>query len=271
MAITNDKSLLRIGRGKFFAKRIDDGATPSGEGFVFAHQVNSIVYTPNEEKLEEIDATTGVGGTLASITVSRKPTIKITDKSFLTDFLAFALMGTKSVLTQAADAITAEVHTNVKQGTYVPFDKMGPVTAVTVEPSGGGTAFALDDDYTIEMADDMYPMLYIVPGGGIADAVDIQINYTPTQYSSVEQVAGATKSEIVVALRYIGANSYGPRYNFDVWKASVNIDAALEFIQSANEFGSFDLTFTLLDDSANHSTTPFIDLRRVDNATAVLP
>ena len=267
MAITNDKGLLRIGRGKFFAKRLDDSVgLDQGEGFAFAHQVTSIVYTPNEDKLEENDATSAVGGTLASITVGRKPTIKITDKSFLSDFLAFALMGSKNILTQAATAVTTEVHANVKQGTYVFTDKIGPVTSLVVTPAGGGTAFVLDTDYSVEDLTGFAPAIYIIPGGGIADGDGLNFAYTPTAYTSVEQVAGATKSEINVALKFIGSASYGPRYNFEVWKASVNIDAALEFIQSQTEFGSFDLTFTLLDDSSNHPDVPFIDLRRVDNA-----
>lgn len=269
MAIANDKSHLRIGRGTFFAKKIDSTGL-AGQGFEFAHQVTSLVYTPNETKLEENDATTGAGGVLASITVSRKPTIKISSKSFLSRFIEFALMGTKSILTQAATAVVAEAHANVKQGAYVALNKMGPVTGVVVKNTGGVTTYALTTDYTIEYADGLYPMIYIVPGGTITDGSGLEIGYTPTAYSSVEQVAGGTQSEIVVALRFVNAaDGYGAQYSFDVWKASVNIDAALEFIQSGTEFGSYDVTFTLLDDSANHPTAPFIDLRRVDTATVV--
>lgn len=266
MAITNDKDLLRIGRGKLFIKRIDDSTgLDQGEGFVFGHQVTSVAYTPNEEKLEEQDATSAVGGVLAEITVARKPTIKCTFKAFDADLLATALMGELATYTQAATPVAAEAKLNVKQGTYVSLEKMGPVTAVGIEPLGGGTPYTVTDDYVIE--DGKYPMIYIVPDGAITTGSDIEIDYTPTAYTLVQQIKGATKSEIECALRFISSSSHGPTYNFDAWKCSVNIDAVLEFIQSATEFGSFDVTFTLLDDSANHATTPYIDLRRMDNTT----
>jgi hypothetical protein len=262
----NKKADLRIGRGEFFIKAVDETGT-AGEGFIFAGQVTSAQYQGNEQRIEETDMTSGAGTLLANDVVSRKPTLKLTMKSFDARQFFLNFSGTLAKYTQAATPVVAESHANVKTGTYVSLNKMGPIASVVVKSEGGATTFDLDDDYTIDDAAGTMPMIYIVPGGAIEDGDTIEIDYTPTAYTAVDQIKGATKSDVTVAVRYRGAvDSKGPVYDFDVWKATVNPDGVTEFLQNANEYGSYDLTFTLLEDKTNHADCPVIDIRRVDNA-----
>lgn len=267
MAILNDKASLFIGRGQLFIKRADATGL-AGSSFDFAEQVTKVDYQANETKLEERDATSADNAILASITIERKPTITCTFKSHLARHLAFALMGDLNTATQAATPVTAEQHLNVKKGGLVKLNKLGPVTALTVQPAGGGTPFVLDTDYSIESAAlDEYVWIKILTAGAIADGDGIELGYTPPAMTAIEQVRGGVESEIEVALAFVGKPAYGPRYNFQVWRADVQTDAVVGFVKQETAFGEFDITFTLLGDAANHPNEPFILLERMDTAT----
>ncbi|HXU05089.1 MAG TPA: hypothetical protein VN903_29210 [Polyangia bacterium] len=266
MAIVNDGKKRRIGRGKLFI-RVYDGSDDGdqGSGFAFQHQITSALYTPNINQIEETDCTSGVGGTLEAVVTSQKPTLKLTSENWEAQAIANALMGKRTVGTQAATPVVAEPHANVLEDGIVVLNKRGPATSIVVKNEGGTVTYVIDDDYTVE-DNGFYVLIKIVAGGAITTGDTIEVGYTPTAYTAIEEVSPGSETSITAELMFVGTEAYGPNYNFRVWKASIKVDGDREFIQAGDEFGKYDITFTLIDDSANHVGFPFMLLERVDNA-----
>jgi hypothetical protein len=173
--------------------------------------------------------------------------------------LALMFMGTVSQFTQAATAITNEVHNDVVQGTLVRLDKYGPVTTVTVEPAGGGTALTPGTDYTIEEVGKV-SFIYIVPGGGIADGADIQVDYTPTAIASpgLYRIAGAAQPIIEGELMAIGQPANGGTGEVRVWRAQVRPDGDKNFISENAD--KFKLKLKVLTDSTKSELWQYNEL-----------
>lgn len=263
MALQANGDLLINGTGKVFIQRLEAAGT--AQGLKFLGQCTKLEASMNDEKLIEYSAVEASRAPIKEIVQRRTPQIGLTFKEFDRANFALAAMGSELSYTQAGTAVTNEVHADVKQGTYIKLAKRGPITAVTVEPSGGGTAYTLGTDYVIE--DDTVPLIYIVPGGGIADASDIQVDYTPTAIvSGLDQVAAGTKSVIECALLYVpDLEAPGPAWQVEVWKASITPEAAIGLIQAAAEFAAVDLRMTVLSDKTNHPTAPYWLATKIDS------
>lgn len=236
------------------------------EGFHFLGQCTKLELSLNDEKLIENSAVQKETPPIIEIVTKRTPKAALTLKETHPHNIALALMGLEDTATQAATAVTDEVHNNVKAGTFVKLDKMGPVTAVTVEPAGGGTAFDAGDDYVVY--DGEIAMIYIVPGGGIDDGDDIQVDYTPTAYTAAPIIPIGTKTLITGELLYVPDPSIGPKYVANIWRCSVSSEAVLPLIQSEAALAQYDLSFTVLSDTTNHPNSPYGLLTKVGAVSA---
>jgi hypothetical protein len=253
--------LLINGTGAVFIRRIEAAGT--AQGLKFIGQATKLELQMNDEKLIEYSAVEASRAPIKEIVQRRTPTASITMKEFDKHNFALAAMGEEASYTQAGTAITNEVHNDVRQGTYVKLDKRGPISVVTVEPAGGGTAYVVTTDYVI--TDDETPLIYIVPGGGIADGADIQVDYTPTAIvTALDRVYGATKNVIECEILFVpDVEAPGPAWQIEIWKASLTPESAISVIQQASEFASCDLRFTMLSDKSNHPSAPYWQATKV--------
>lgn len=256
-----DGSFLLRGLGALFFKRSLTAGVAGAGSHRFLGNCTKIEVSMNDERLTVNSAVEAATPPLVDIVVKRTPKVAFTLNEANAHNLALAMMGEETTFTQAATAVTNEVHVDVKQGDYVMLDKYGPVTAVVVEPSGGGAAFVLGTDYSIK--DGQVASIYIIPGGGIADAVDIQVDYTPTAYSAQPKVIGATDTLITGELLFAPDPTLGPKWAARFWKVSIASDSVVGLLQAEAAVAAFDLSGTVLSDAANHPTEPYWKLEQV--------
>ncbi len=62
-------------------------------------------------------------------------------------------------------------------------------------------------------------------------------------------------------LRFIGDPARGPKYECEIWRASVRADGAIGFI--SDEYSSFTLTGDIESDAVNHPDEPHYRLIRI--------
>jgi len=239
----------------------------SNEGFFFLGQCTKLELSLNDERLTENSAVQAATPPVLDIVTKRTPKVAATLKEAHPDVISLAVMGDDdATLTQAGTAVTEEVHEDVRAGYYVKLDKLGPVTAVTVEPSGGGTAFTEGDDYIVFNGEQ--PMIYIVPGGGIDSGDDIQVDYTPTAYTAAPTIPIGSKTLIQGELLFLPDPTNGPKFVANIWKCSVASESVTSLIQPDANLAEFALNFTVLSDAANHPNSPYGLLTKVGQVTA---
>jgi hypothetical protein len=203
-----------IPKGKMY---FDDGTgeeyignTPSAELSV---ESTSLDHYSAESGIREKDDT-------ALVEINRKLSITADDISVANQ--ARFIIGTVSTLTQAATPVVDEALGAVKQGRYYQLGEtvgnpsgVRGVTAVSVKVAAVAKTIAID--YTVDLA---LGRIYIVPGGGIADAAVVTASYTPTA-NTREQVISASSAATSGALRFVADNPKGT--NRDIFLPSVNL------------------------------------------------
>jgi hypothetical protein len=154
------------------------------------------------------------------VEITRKLAITADDIS-TTNWARF-IIGAISTKTQTATPVVAESLGAVKQGRYYQ------IGALTANPSGvrvvsavvvkvAAVAKTIVTDYTVDLA---LGRIYIVPGGGIADAAVVTVDYTPAA-NTREQVQSASTAAVAGSLRFVADNPKGT--NRDVFLPSVNL------------------------------------------------
>jgi hypothetical protein len=199
----NPNNIL-LGSGKVYVDRYTTAGVPSGNER-FLGNCTEFSITPSVEEIEKKSSTDSARRLLRSDVTGTTLELSITLDEFTPDNVALALFGEVGTYTQTGAAVTNEVHNDVKQGEYVRLAFRG-ISLVTVEPSGGGTAFVLNTDYEIDAVEGR---IYIVPGGGIANLADIQVDYT-YETQSKSTVRGGAISSIKALIRFVSNNPTSP-------------------------------------------------------------
>jgi len=260
VAIQADGSQLLLGRGKTFFKRNEAAGT--AQGHTFMGQVTQLEIRPKDEVIDEKSSVEAAAPIIKQVKVSTDHEIALTFKEMKAHNLALALFGTVGSYTQAATAVTNEIFTDVKQGTYIKTAKRLIGSVVVTGPSATPT-YTVTTDYVVEDATE--GLIYIVPGGTITDGSDLEVDYTPTAVAApgLDTVIGGVSSFIEGELLFIPDPATGPKWRAEIWKASLNSNAVIALIQSANEFASAELLGKVLSDATNHPTEPYYRLTRV--------
>lgn len=220
---------LTVPGGKLYFDRFLDGTTTkTGERYMGNSQsasvgssVNKIACYSNEDGLaEKVDETT--------LRVDR--TFKMKLRNIDDDNLALGLLGIVETVTQASGTVTAEKHNDVIPGLYYQLgvsagqpSGVRKVSSVVVKPSGGGTAFTVTADYTVD-AD--LGRLYIVPGGAITSGTDLDVDYAVAAKSWKRIKSTGVQAQ--GALRVIADNAKGA--NKDYYFPKVNLSPTGEYV-----------------------------------------
>lgn len=239
--------LLLLGKGKVYIDRLTAAGARTGE--IFVGDCSAFEVTPTPEEIKHYSSATAGAPLMASDTVRTALALRIVGHEFDLENLARALYGNVGTLSQTGSAVAAEDIASVQQGRYYEL-AYRDVSSVVVEPDGGGTPFVVTDDYLVD-ADE--GRIYIVPGGGIADDDDIEVDY---DYGTIalDVIRGMTETSVRCFIRYIGDPTRGPGQTVKIWKASVRADGALGFI--GDEYAEWALTGDIESDATNHPTEP---------------
>lgn len=210
-----------LGRGKLYFDPFATGTeTKTGERYF--GNTPSFGLNIESETLDHYNADEGVKNKDLTVTLQTTYTGNFVTDNISPENIALMFMGSSAVVAQTS--LTGEVDTiTVKQDRYYQLgeDASNPtgkrnVTVTTVEPAGGGTAFVVATDYTV---DDTTGRLYIVPGGGIADDTALDITYNVAASSRQTIISGA--DQIYGAMRFVAFNPVGDQKDFYMPKVAL--------------------------------------------------
>ncbi|MEE8128190.1 phage tail tube protein [Candidatus Vondammii sp. HM_W22] len=209
----------------------NNGAGDLGGGAVYKSLSKTLSVTCAVEKVE-VNGDGPISETILSITkkVTRSGNLILLNQNG--ENLATYLMGAISTVTQTATPVVDETIGGVKQDNYYKLGRslsnptgVKGLQIVSVTDDVPSAAFTVDDDYVI------YPdegMIYIVPGGDIADNTNLLVDYTPTANTRNQVISndtGAKHGE----LTYVEDNTSGPNkiWTFPLVELSPGGDLAL--------------------------------------------
>ena len=247
-------NLILLGRGKVYFDRFNASGLPTGE--IFLGNCPSFEITPTPEEIKRYSSATKAADLMASDVIRNALGLRIAGDEFSKENLAMALFGGTGTLSQTTAPITAEEHDGCLQDRYYKM-LYRDISAVTVNGTGGTPTYVVTDDYTV---DGPSGRIYIVPGGGIADDTDLEIDYTYGTLA-LDTVLGMTETSIKGSIRFIGDPARGPKYEIEIWRASVRSDGAIAFI--SDEYGTWTLSGDIESDAPIHPTEPHFRMIRI--------
>lgn len=224
-----------IGAGKVYMQQV--GGTG---GLLHIGLVDKLELLPASEKKELRDATQGGGGVYDSVERISGIGVSMTIRDLSASNLAVALYGIASAVT--AGTVDDEVHV-ANSGALIVLNNQPDLEAtVTVEPSGGGTAYIENTDYTLTGAG-----IVIIAGGGITDGSSVQISYTKLAGSVVQAFVESGKE---YRLFFEGLNDAdsGKPVHVDLFKFKPTPTSTLGLI--TEDFAELPLEGSLLQDSS---------------------
>jgi hypothetical protein len=216
-----------LGAGKlYFAE--DDATGAMTTGFRYLGDSPTFSLNAETEKLEVYDSDSAVAELCLSITKQINRTGSTTLRSVTMENLAMFLMGDVSTISQTGTSVTDEAITGVTQGLYYQIGGLHgaqQISALAVTGTGGTPTYTLTDDYTVDESG----LLYIVPGGAIADATDLELDYTTASVDYERLITNADGAK-TGALKYVTNNTAGSEktYLFPKVELAANGEAALK-------------------------------------------
>lgn len=247
---------LLVGKGQVLFDRFLNGVKT---GYRHLGNVSSMELTTADDKIQKFSSMSAGAPLYKEVNRRRTVTLKLTMDEFDPENVALALMGSTSVLVQAATAIVGEaIFPSTVPGAFFKLAKLGPYTAVSIK--FGAVAGVLGVDYRV--IDAKAGIYQILLGSAMTGAVTA--DYTPTAYTSTtgpKVVGGGTAGIIEGQLLFIGDPSTGPKTMVEVWRLNIAPDSAVGLI--SDEFAEMGLTAGVLDDSTNHPSNPLYQITYV--------
>lgn len=157
------------GQGKLFAADRDPNGAPTG--LLFLGDMTSSDMTPNMERSETIENTTGSGGVGSSFLKRAQYDVSIVMRSIRHDHLARALHASDTA--RAGASVTDEAHTGYHDA-FIKLEHTN-VSAVVVTDDTGVTTYTEGTDYALYANEGM---IEILSTGGITDAQPLLIDYS---------------------------------------------------------------------------------------------
>ncbi len=233
-----------LGRGKLFFAEFTSGQTPGPMRYLGNSPQFSM--TISAEELEHQNSDAGINEVDASVPLSVDRTGSITLDDIQAENVALFFFGGVEALTQVAAAGQSETFTGVNGGdvyqlgrtTNNPVGTRG-VSSVVVEPTGGGTAYILDTDYSLDADRGMFSILET---GNIAAGAGIDVNFDIDAATSERITSGSEPIEGM--LRFVEDNPAGTDRDITLpyVKVTPNGDLALK----GDEWRSIPFSFEAL-------------------------
>ncbi len=257
MATAPSPDNLLLGRGKVYFNRFTTAG--AAIGYRAAGNIETFELTTTDETKDRYESMTHQSSLYKQVPVRRTVSLKIKGDEFNEDNLALALMGDVVPLVQAGAPVVGEVLTmNATPGLIYRTALLGPIATVTV--SKGNVALVAGTDY--QVLDPNVGLIQLLTGApGFQPGDQLTVGYTPTAYTAAtgpKKVTGGTEGKIEGAVLFVGDPTTGPKQMVEVWHVTLKPDQAIGLI--ADDFATYGLAMTVLDDSANHPATPYYDV-----------
>lgn len=203
-------------------------------GLRFVGNVTELRLTTTDEIREKFSSSEASSPLLKRVVSRRTVEFTAVMDEFTMENLSLAMMGTAPA--SAAQSVTAVTDMSiqaVQQGMYYDLGSRN-IAAVVVTTDPAGTTYVLNTDYTVDL---VTGLLYIVPGGGIADDEDILVDFTRATATTITTIEGGASSLVEAYLHFESDNATGPNYRVKAERVSITPDGDLGFI--SDDFGNF--------------------------------
>lgn len=126
---------------------------------------------------------------------------------------------------------------------------------IKVTPASG--EYTLGTDYKVPTIEARGGVIQFPTTSTIEDDSQVAISYS-VPAGTFPKVSGATVSKIEGELLFLGDPSYGPCYNGEFWHVSLTPNGDIGML--SDDFATFGIDFTCLDDEENHPDDPLYRL-----------
>lgn len=246
MASTTQKTKLVLGRGRIYLAPVPASGEPADTS-EFRYVGNTPEFSINfsEETLDHYSSEAGIKEKDESITLQVDRSGTLTTDQIDPDNLALFLLGTTSVITQVAAAAQQEAMT-VSPGQVYQLGRttsaitgLRDVTFTSITGTGGTPTYVEGTDYISNGRSGTFEVL---PGGSIAAATDVEVNFDIDAVTRDRVISGNTPFD--GSLMYIEDNPTGEN---KVWLAPrVRLRASGDFALKSDEFQQLPFAVELL-------------------------
>jgi len=206
---------------------------------------DTLTFAINEDKKTQRNFQQAGGGNIASQSAITDVTASLNGLSFQPNSLAVAL---RSLVTTVASAVVAaEAQVSYLNG-FIPFTKI-PDWSETYSVTGaaGTPTYVEGTDYQVKNGG-----IFIPSDSTIADATNIEVNYTSAEYYTIE---GITKAAVEYEIFFDGFNDAdnGKAVTVNCHTVKFSPASALDLI--SEDFGALPMTFEVLADTTKDGTS----------------
>ena len=239
---------LLLGAGMLYFDRLDKegkstGLRPLGN-------VTNFTITTTAETKKKYSSMQAARRLYASVATQISCTGKLTLSEYDPANLALAMLGEDGVYTQTEQTGLTKTFNSVMVGRLYGLGQK-KVSNVVLESVPAGATYVEGVDYQIDLNTGYFEPLI---GGAINDSSTISAKFD-TQTGAFPKVSGGTVGQIMGMLYFKGDPTAGPAYEVEIWRASVVPEGDL--IMITDDWGSFDISLEIQDDSENHPIDPY--------------
>ena len=225
-----------LGAGDLYA-RVYNPTTGQYDQWTGPFESTKFEIKPNSE-LKEMSSRgrSTYGQVIESVPLPKPADLSVTFAEVNKESIAMALFGTASVVNQGSGSITDEVVT-AALGKWVQLAHGNVATAGFVVTNSAATVtYVLGTDYEVNYR---IGMIRAIPGGAIADAASLKVDYAYNAISGTA-IAGGTQTQVRAQFKLDGVNFANQLpVIVDVWEAVLTPDSAFDFLQ--NDFAEIAL------------------------------
>jgi hypothetical protein len=248
----------KLGKGALFLDKLTTAGASTG--FDFKQNVTALTLAADVTKVEQYSSTEASSPLIASAVTRVGYTLTATLAAYTLENLKAFLLGTSTVINQPAVANATKLFAGLSaKGKY--FD-LGAREVTNVRCEGDTTELLVAGVDFIAESDS--GLVQILPGARVADGSDLLFTFDAPALV-IDSVAIANDAAPVCHLLYLAddANQDGDsaKDRLEVWKAQTAPTGDLGLI--SDDYGTFQLTLSVLSDSNNHPNNPFGTLNRV--------
>lgn len=259
MPVPANGNNVKLGKGSLFLARIIAGVRQPLEFMGNAPAITSsadvtksVLYSSTQKSGPKVhEQVTRVGFTL-----------NCTLNEYKLNNLRFALLGEAATASQtlAAAQVQAFPAVEVVKGGFLKLPAR-QVSAVSVTQDGTNVLVE-DTDYLVYAEAGLIQLLET--STNVADGVEISVTYDRAALT-LDQVRISKEAAPICYLYYkaddANEEGVGSKDELEIWRVSIAPNGELPFI--TDDYGAFQLSMSVLDDSANHPTAPFGYVSRV--------
>lgn len=203
---------LTIPRGKvLFAEYRPGTRLPAGKRFV--GNCPELTVSRDTNALDHYSSTSGTNTLDASIPLGGDLNINLVTDDIQPENLRYWFMGDRKTVSVTAQSDVTQTLEEVMRNDFYQIGRtetqplgVGRLVTVAVAAAGsGGSAYVEFEDYEVDYDSGL---LYIMPGGAIADESDIVVTYSTTAHTYQEITSGSKSVE--GEMTFISDNPYGP-------------------------------------------------------------